>query len=287
MRHQALEVTLHNPWLTYGIGIHKLREACLGTDLMDDLDETSLSLDELYDFCLEFFLGKYNDVPLSDPSRDFDGFSSDLSNILRRAKLVWNPVKNRSTPWIDVDKLDNLFRKKALPGRTGKRESYCRVPPSPAAKKNALSMKTLHHSPPQAPHQRVASENPNSKDIDAAIKRWSISRNGTDSVKLEQLLVDIPTLFPRSNNAVEDHEYFDKWNDFSEDAFNAGDEKTKKELLKRAARKAQRFFKGDQLPKDLTENQKTMFKSISSVLSKSMYREEKSIDLDNFSKTNF
>jgi hypothetical protein len=245
---------------------------------MDDLDETSLSLDELYDFCLEFFLGKYNDVPLSDPSRDFDGFSSDLSNILRRAKLVWNPVKNRSTPWIDVDKLDNLFRKKALPGRTGKRESYCRVPPSPAAKKNALSMKTLHHSPPQAPHQRVASENPNSKDIDAAIKRWSISRNGTDSVKLEQLLVDIPTLFPRSNNAVEDHEYFDKWNDFSEDAFNAGDEKTKKELLKRAARKAQRFFKGDQLLKDLTENQKTMFKSISSVLSKSMYREEKSID---------
>jgi hypothetical protein len=114
-----------------------------------------------------------------------------------------------------------------------------------------------------------------------------ISRNGTDSVKLEQQLVDIPTLFPRSNNAVKDHEYFDKWNDFSEDAFNAGDEKTKKELLKRAARKAQRFFKGDQLPKDLTENQKTMFKSISSVLSKSMYREEKSIDLDNFSKTNF
>jgi hypothetical protein len=127
VRHQALEVALHNPWLIYGIGIHRLREACLGTDLMDDLDETSLSLDELYDFCLEFFLGKYNDVPLSNPSRDFDGFLCDLRNILRRAKIVWNPVKNRSTPWIDVDKLDNLFRKKALPGRTGKRESYCRV----------------------------------------------------------------------------------------------------------------------------------------------------------------
>jgi hypothetical protein len=278
---------LHNPWLTYGIGIHRLREACLGTDLMDDLDETSLSLDEVYDFCHEFFIGKYNDLPLSNPSRDFDGFLSDLRNILSRQKLVWNPVKNKLSSWIDVDKLDSLFREKASSGRTGKRESYCRVPPSLAAKKNGRSMNSIYHSPPQAPIRRAASENPNSKDIDAAIKRWSMSKNGTDSMKLEKLLVDIPTLFPRSNNAVEDHEYFDKWNDFPEDAFKEEDEKTKRELLKRAARKAQRFFKGDQVPKDLTENQKTMFKSISSVLSKSMYREEKSIDLDNFSKTNF
>jgi hypothetical protein len=86
---------------------------------------------------------------------------------------------------------------------------------------------------------------------------------------------------------MEDHEYFDKWNDFSADAFNEKDEKAKKELVRRAARKAQRFFRSDQLPNDLTDNQKTLFNSIGNVLSKSIYKEEKQIDLDNFSKSNF
>ena len=282
---QSMEVYLHNPWLTYGIGIHRLREACLGTELMDDLDETSLSLDEIHEFCLEFFTGKNHDVPLCNPLHDFSEFLSDLRNILKSEKLVWNPVKNKLCPWIDVDKLDKLFRKEAENGRTGKRESYCRVPPPQngiGGKMNfkcTQAFKPLHKAPPQASPS-------NTKNLDDAIRRWS-TRNGSETIRLDELLVDMPKLFPISNNHVEDHEYFDKWNEFSADAFKEENPEAKKELVRRAARKAQRFCQDDQLPADMTENQKTLFKSIGNVLSKSLYREEKRIDLNNFSKTNF
>ena len=37
--YQAMEVHLHNPWLTYGVGLHRLREAGFAPEIMDDLDE--------------------------------------------------------------------------------------------------------------------------------------------------------------------------------------------------------------------------------------------------------
>lgn len=37
--YQAMEVYLHNPWLTYGVGLHRLREAGFAPEIMDDLDE--------------------------------------------------------------------------------------------------------------------------------------------------------------------------------------------------------------------------------------------------------
>ena len=36
---QAMEIYLHNPWLTYSIGLHRLRESGFAPDIMDDLDE--------------------------------------------------------------------------------------------------------------------------------------------------------------------------------------------------------------------------------------------------------
>jgi hypothetical protein len=291
---EAIEVHLHSPWLTYGLGIHMLREACLGTDLMDDLDETSLSLDEIHEFCIDFFVGRNQDVPaLGNPLRDFSGFLSDLRNLLKREKLVWNPVTNKLCPWIDVDMLDKMFRNAAESGKTGRRESYCRVPPPPKKgvkqypSRSMHSLQTMSKPAPQAPLRRAVSASNDPRDLDDAIQKWSKPNNGSESVRLEKLLVVIPTLFPVTNNHVEDHEYFDKWNDFSADAFNEKDEKAKKELVRRAARKAQRFFRSDRLPNDLTDNQKTLFNSIGNVLSKSIYKEEKRIDLDNFSKSNF
>ena len=80
MCEQAKEVYLHNPWLTYGIGLHRLREACLATDLMDNLDETSLTLEEIHEFCVDFFVGKCSDLPLTNPCHDFPGFVSAFQN---------------------------------------------------------------------------------------------------------------------------------------------------------------------------------------------------------------
>ena len=56
---EGMEVFLHNPWLTYGIGLHRIREAGLGTELMDDLDEKSFDIEEIRDLTIlftEFFV---------------------------------------------------------------------------------------------------------------------------------------------------------------------------------------------------------------------------------------
>lgn len=107
---------MHNPWLTYGIGIHRLREGGLGTDLFDLLDEKPFNLMEVREFCVDFFLGK-NGLSLRDPNTDTSGFFEDLQSIVEKEKLVWNPLKNRLAPWINVDKLRLKNQPKRVPIR--------------------------------------------------------------------------------------------------------------------------------------------------------------------------
>ncbi|KAL3783908.1 hypothetical protein HJC23_007646 [Cyclotella cryptica] len=307
-----MEVYLHNPWLTYGIGLHRLREAGLGTELMDHLDELSFSLDEIHEFCIELFVGKSIDVPLQNPCHDFPGFVSDLQNILKREKLVWNPVKNMLCPWIDIEKLKKMFRRASLRGGSCRRESYCRDIPAvntprggfPKRKPRAEPTRqdfrrsqTMHipqaTPPPKRPfvranstdygdqrkhasnatkangfRQPVASAGP--KDLNDAILKWSHKPPDFKFMHpLERLLVEVPTLFPASNNFVEDHDYFNRWKEFSEDAFSGEDGEELKELLRRAVRKAKFFLHPDKLPRDLTENQSLLFKAIWNVIQES------------------
>eukprot|EP00804_Cyclotella_cryptica_P022869 CCRYP_005075-RA/>CCRYP_005075-RA protein AED:0.02 eAED:0.02 QI:249/1/1/1/1/1/2/136/571 len=335
---EAMEVYLHNPWLTYGIGLHRLREACLATDLIDNLDETSFTLEEIHEFCVDFFVGKNSDVPLANPCHDFPGFVSDLRNILKSQELVWNPVKNKLCPWVDVDKLNTIFRRASAMGRGERRESFCRgmssknishedmqnggtqslghrsnfpqqklrrchttntpqaspppLPKAPLRRANTdCSSKKSAESPAEGNVMKESSsqfmKHSEPKDLNEAIKRWS--HPTAEPAPLETLLVDVPKLFPVSNDYVEDHEYFDKWKEFSEDAFYGQSSEEKNELLRRAARKARLFLHPDKLPQDLTENQRHLFKSIWNVLSKSVYKTESTVkvDLECFSKSNF
>ena len=319
VRIQAYEVYLHNPWLTYGIGIHRLREAGLGTELMDELDEKSFSLDEIHEFCTEFFIGD-KDIPLSNPCHDFPGFVNDLERILLKEKLAWNPCKKMLCPWIDVEKLKKLFHRASVSGvGMGKRVSYCRVPPAmnkfasmggarreangagPGAFERGNSDRGQRSNPKPHVFQRSKTDYPTRsglqsnrymqtdstrsvksngvkptggcngpKDLNEQIQMWSHKPPDWKRLNpMEKLLVDVPTLFPATNDFVEDHEYFDKWKEFSEDAFagESGDEL--KNLLKRAARKAKFFLHPDKLPNDLTESQTTLFKSIWDVIQES------------------
>ena len=106
-----MEVYLHNPWLTYGIGIHRIREAGLGTELMDLLDEKSFTIEEIRDFCVELFIGPKNELSLRNPNLDFKGFIDDLEAATKKESLVWNPMKKKLTPWIDVQKIKLMFEK--------------------------------------------------------------------------------------------------------------------------------------------------------------------------------
>jgi hypothetical protein len=356
---EAMEVYLHNPWLTYGIGLHRLREAGLATDLIDDLDEKGFSLDQIHKFCTEIFLSdisakRGNSLP--HPRKDWTAFMDRLEQLMKREKLQWNPVKNRQTPWIDLRKLDSLYGRskkhsdsppRQRPARhaihrgrqasdtdsfgakdefyhqhgttsvhSAHREQHHTVhehscdPPGHgeshdsrprretsnaharrASDTDAFNATHEYHrttsstsssastSAPSSPPQPPASSRPTRysppamtppADLTEVLQRWSHQAPSYRALNsLQQLLVTVPTLFPPQNQYVEKHEYYSKWKEFSEDAFNdeSGDELN--ELLKRAVRKAKFFLHPDKIPKELSENQTLLFKTVWDVLMES------------------
>ena len=111
---EALEVYLHNPWLTYGLGLHRLREAGMAWMLIDYVDERPLTMDELYTFCKSFLLGQSNGcgmtgVELPDPRTNWNMFLQGLSKLLEKERQQWNPVLGRLAPWINVTKLNSMY----------------------------------------------------------------------------------------------------------------------------------------------------------------------------------
>lgn len=150
-----------------------------------------------------------------------------------------------------------------------RRQSTYGSRPAPRPQNAFKRSQTSHASLPTAPTNGVkksaAAAGP--KDLTDSIQRWS--HQPPDYKKMNPmgtLLVTVPTLFPATNDFVEDHEYFDKWKEFSEDAFEGETGDDLKNLLKRAARKAKFFLHPDKLPNDLTEAQTTLFRSIWDVI---------------------
>ena len=103
--------------------------------------------------------------------------------------------------------------------------------------------------------------------LEQVIQRWSHQPSDYKRYhSLQHLLVTVPDTFPPTNSKVETHEYFAKWKTLDSGAFEdvSGDELD--ELLKRAVKKAKFFLHPDKLPKDLTDNQTLLFKTIWDVL---------------------
>lgn len=56
---EAKEVTEHNPWLTYGDAMHKLREFGIPVKEIDLLDETRLSVEQIRLFCSLMYVSQF------------------------------------------------------------------------------------------------------------------------------------------------------------------------------------------------------------------------------------
>lgn len=237
----------------------------MGTELMDLLDEKPFTLEQIRQWCVEFFVGRSH-VFLRHPTLDWDGFIEDINDLLQRERQIYNPVKNKLCDWIDVEKLNSMYQ------RHTRRKLHLKkhVSMSGVRKNNPLSasMKdqtSNHHrrynhiaasmrepagyrrttyngdtnsspysqtAPPDSPCRQN-----NVPDLRVTMKNWS-HRTPNELRPLETLLVEVPLLFPPHNQAVEPHEYFAKWKEFSEDAFEGESGNELKELLKRAVRKA-------------------------------------------------
>ena len=289
-----MEVYLRNPWLTYGIGIHRIRESGLGTDLMDDLDEKPFTIKEIRDFAAEFFIGK-NAFTLRNPDVDFDGFIKDLQGVVDKEKLVWNPVKNKLTPWIDINKIKVVYAAQAMKqrmrpgysrrisqddsGRSKPRRVNGNLHASMTGNFNSSMPADLNRTSTDIPRRTSEPDTvskpkepsvPKPTSLQEVIQQWSRQPPSYKKLKpLETLLVDVPNLFPPTNTFVETHEYYFKWKEFSEDAFSGESGDELKELLRRASRKSKLFLHPDKLPNDLTENQDVLFKAIWNVIQES------------------
>jgi len=106
---EAMKVNLHNPWLTYGLGIHRLRESCLTSDLLNDLGRRAFAADDICEFCKEFLIGE-KEIELPRPHNSLDAFLRVINHLLEDEKSQWNPVKKKPTPWIDMEELERQCR---------------------------------------------------------------------------------------------------------------------------------------------------------------------------------
>jgi len=96
-----------NPWLTYGIPLHRLREIGTHIRLLDFLDEHEYTLSEVRDF-MKFFFGTKEIVDAApDPNLDLSGYMKYIeSKVFSKEEECWSPIKRKVQPWINIKKLD-------------------------------------------------------------------------------------------------------------------------------------------------------------------------------------
>ena len=97
---EAKEIESVNPWLNYGIQMHRLREFGVKLRELDHLDERLLSTGQMLKILSVIFDCKQSDIPRPDVMwPEFKEFCSDK---LKTLPNVYNPVTNKVEPWINM-----------------------------------------------------------------------------------------------------------------------------------------------------------------------------------------
>ena len=104
---EALEVNGVNPWLTYALPLHRLREFGFHHRVFDMLDERSLTKMEIRDFCILLF-GKSKFDGVADPFIDWDAFSYEMERLLKQEPKQYDPVTKRISSWINMNRLNRI-----------------------------------------------------------------------------------------------------------------------------------------------------------------------------------
>jgi hypothetical protein len=74
------------------------------------LDQRSFTLDQLHEFCMIFFVGDDRRIDLPHPRKSsWVSFSDALRVLIAKEKTQWNPVKKKTMPWIDLDRLQMMY----------------------------------------------------------------------------------------------------------------------------------------------------------------------------------
>jgi len=105
---EAVEVYAVNPWLNYGLPLHRMRESGFNERAFDFIDQRALTKTELRQFCFSLFgQEKFDGVP--DPSVDWQGFVSEIGRFNSEESKTYDPIKKRVLPWVDIKELNRRY----------------------------------------------------------------------------------------------------------------------------------------------------------------------------------
>ena len=104
---EADEVTDHQPWLTYGSELHRLREWGCTRRVVDLLDEKPLSLGEVPKLAALVLGPAAADLP--HPELDWKGFLQGI-DAAQQGLYTWDPKRRAMKPWFDVRKMHKVYK---------------------------------------------------------------------------------------------------------------------------------------------------------------------------------
>jgi hypothetical protein len=236
-----MEVHLHNPWLTYGIGLHRLREAGLLPEIFGYLDQRPLTLDQLHKFCETFFLGDDGCIDLPHPmEQSRNNFFRTVKVLIEKEKMQWNPVKKKMMPWIDFDRLeamhyagkDGMNQRRHLKHNT--KNEWTTDPHSYSRRNRPTSNRDVPDPPSDSRKKQPSFGNPPGlQGPCCSSHRLSASLSNPEIIAIKHFLLTIPQMFPPKNTTVEPHEYFTKWKMLDSEAFVGVSDDVQIELLVR------------------------------------------------------
>lgn len=105
---EAAEVHKVNPWLNYGLPLHRMRELGFYHRLFDLLDERRFTKDEVREFCVLLF-GRSSMDGVPDPEADWKIFVERISRLNDGEQKQWNPTSKKMEKWIDLSQLKNHY----------------------------------------------------------------------------------------------------------------------------------------------------------------------------------
>lgn len=108
---EAKEVQATNPYLTYGLPLHRLREFGCTSNVIDLIDEGKLSLVQLRQLVTFIYGEAAANVP--HPELDWRHFVRSLDAVQRNDPngMVWDPLKCRIVPWFNLQKMSRIYGK--------------------------------------------------------------------------------------------------------------------------------------------------------------------------------
>jgi hypothetical protein len=103
---ECQHVQENNPWLNYGYPLHLCREEGIRVPLLDALSERPLHQSELCEMVLLIFGER-----ICCAQTDYPKFRKTLQLFNKETGVLWNPIKKKFVPWVDLKRLDRRINK--------------------------------------------------------------------------------------------------------------------------------------------------------------------------------